>query len=115
MSLDTVMSEVVSLDWSMNGTQMSIQWNDTDSYNSAKSSWDWVNVESGRYIAMVVNATDCRGYRRPYKVATCNGTESDLSMTMTAQPVAWQDAYPFMNMSLSTTGLQESEQNLSCN
>lgn len=111
MALEPLMSAVTNLTCSMDGTEMTVQWKDKDSYDTAKSSWNWVNEKSERYIAMVVDSTSCGGYRRPYKVSSYNTTDSNLSMNMKAQPIAWQDAFPFMNLTLSTSGLTQSDQN----
>lgn len=111
MALENVMDDVANLTCSPSNNEMSIQWKDHDSYESAKASWDWVNQESGRYIGMVVNSPACGGYRRPYKVSSCNATESDLTINMAAKAVGWDKTFPFMNLSLSTSGLMmQSEQ-----
>lgn len=86
MALERVMSEVANLSCSPSATEIDLQWKDETSYSTAKSKWDWVNEESVRYIGMVVDLTACGGYRRPYKVSSFNTTESNYTMTMSAQP-----------------------------
>lgn len=99
------MSHIDDLQCSDHG--ISLKWKDEQSYDAAKTNWDWVNQDDERYIAMVTNSAACGGHRQVYKVYKCETDSASLSMSMDAKPVDFIEAFPFMKFRLSTTGVPQ--------
>jgi hypothetical protein len=104
VALEKLMSNVKNIECSSDA--ITLQWSNKDSFSAAETNWDWVNQDTSRYLAMVVMSPNCAGgQRQTYKVSHIETSSGSLTMNIDAKPVDFNEAIPYIDFRLSTTGV----------
>lgn len=103
VTVERLMNDITQLGCTSTG--LTITFKDPDSYNTAKTNWDWVNEDVDHYVAMIVNAPQCGSDRQLYRISDFMADDGSLTINAGGSPAAFQDVFPSLTLKMSGDGV----------
>lgn len=92
-------------------TSVKLKFNKEIHFDQIQSEWSWVNQQHDNYIVLVTDNARCNmpdgdpTVRQPWHVKRIDFNDGDNTVTLSAEPKTWEDAFDHWSLKVSSHGI----------